>query len=86
MKYQDYIDLGFTRYDMNDAVEEIQTGYGGFSLEKQVYSNISIGVCSGELDKPKMYIKKRNSETNHIIQITPEAVKDLLSAQVEIEI
>lgn len=84
MNYQDYIDLGFKRYDMNDAVEERQTGYGGFSLEKVVFSNVSIGVCSGELDKPKMYIKKRDSETNHIIQITPEAVKDLLSVKVEI--
>jgi len=82
MNYQDYIDLGFTRHDLNDAVEEKQTGYGGFSLERVVFSNVSIGVCSGELDKPKMYIKKRDSETNHIIQITPEAVKDLMEGRI----
>lgn len=82
MNYQDYIDLGFTRHDMNDSVEEKQTGYGGFSLERVVFSNVSIGVCSGELDKPKMYIKKRDSETNHIIQITPEAVKDLMEGRI----
>jgi hypothetical protein len=36
-------------------------------------------VSSGELDKPKLYIKKRNSETYHIIPISTEVVIDLFS-------
>ncbi len=78
MKYKDYIDLGFKRTDLDCAVEFNQTGYGGFALEKKVNKKILISVCSGELDKPKLYIKKRNSETYHIMPITTEAVKDLI--------
>ena len=36
-------------------------------------------VCSYELDNPKLYIKKMNSETYHIIPISTEAVIDLLT-------
>ena len=79
MEYQRYIDLGFERTDMNCGVEFKQTGYSGFALEKQVNKNQSVCVSSGELDKPKLYIKKRNSETYHIIPISTEAVIDLFS-------
>jgi hypothetical protein len=37
-----------------------------------------IEVTSGELDKPKLYIKKKYSDFYHIIPITPDAVIDLL--------
>jgi hypothetical protein len=78
MEYKKYIDLGFERIDMNDAVELRSTGYGGFILKKQINDKIDICVNSGELDKPKLYIKKNNSDTYHILQINTEIVKDLL--------
>jgi len=79
MDYKKYIDLGFERTDLSDSVLFDQTGYGGFALQKKVNENQIVCVDSGELDKPKLYIKKRNSETYHIIPISPEAVIDLFS-------
>jgi hypothetical protein len=77
MEYKKYIDLGFERTDMSCNVEFNQTGYGGFSLEKKVNKRQMVCVTSDELDKPNLYIKKRNSETYHIIPISTEAVIDL---------
>lgn len=79
MKYQDYIDLGFERADMNCSVEFKQTGYHGFYLEKKINERQMVCVTSGELDKPKLYIKKRNSDKYHIIPISTEVVIDLFS-------
>lgn len=79
MNYQKYIDLGFERVEMDCSVEYEQTGYTGFALTKKVTDNISIEATSGHLDKPKMYIKKANSESHHVIDITPQAVVDLLT-------
>lgn len=78
MTYKEYIDLGFERGDMNDAVEFNETGYHGFYLSKKVNKKLMIEVSSGELDKPKLFIKKRNSDTYHIIVINDEMVRDLL--------
>lgn len=78
MKYKEYIELGFKRHDLNDNVEFNNTGYYGFSLEKIVNKKLSICVSCGELDKPKLYIKKRGKIYYNIILITPEIVKDLL--------
>lgn len=79
MEYQKYIDLGFKRVDTNDAVVFKQTGYYGFYLEKKINKRQMVYVNSEELDKPKLCIKKSNSDTYHIIPITPEAVIDLFS-------
>lgn len=78
MHYEKYMDLCFTRHDLRDEVQFKQTGYHGFYLERKITNNIKIGVNSGELDKPKLYIKKYNEEAYHIIDITPEMVTDLL--------
>lgn len=83
MEYKKYIDLGFKRHDLDDQVEFNQTGYRGFSLEKTINEKLSICVASGELDKPKLYIKKRGQQTNHIIDITDEIVMDLLHKEVD---
>lgn len=83
MKYKMYIDLGFKRHDSDDHVEFNETGYGGFSLEKVISDKLSIFAISGDLDKPKLYIKKRNQDTYHIIEITGEIVMDLLHKEVE---
>ncbi len=77
MEYRKYIELGFERTDMADEVEFRQTGFYGFSLELQFKKGISIGVSSTELDKAHLYIKKRNSDTYHILQITDECVLDI---------
>jgi|LakMenEpi03Aug12_release.lakeMendotaPanAssembly.Ray.scaffolds.fasta_scaffold1665338_1 hypothetical protein len=79
MTYQKYIDLGFKRTDMNDSVEFKQTGYYGFALEKRINKKQMVCVVSGELDNPKLYIKKSNSDTYHIMPISTEAVIDLLT-------
>jgi hypothetical protein len=78
MEYQKYIELGFERTDMNDTVEFKHTGHYGFSLVKILNHKMAIGVCSGELDKPKLYIRINNSESNnHVIQITADCVVSL---------
>ena len=78
MEYQEYVRLGFKRHDLDCLVEFKQTGYYGFSLSKKINKRQLIVVTSGELDKPKLYIKKKDSDTYHIIPITPDAVIDLV--------
>lgn len=80
MDYKKYIDLGFIRTDMNDGVEFDQTGYSGFALEGKVNDKISVCVTSGDLDKPKLYIKKSSSGHEcHIMFITCDAVVDMFA-------
>jgi hypothetical protein len=78
MTYQNYIDLGFKRIETKDAHVFRETGYYGYILTKDITDKITIELSFGELNKPKMYIKKRNSETCHIYDITCECVKDLI--------
>lgn len=77
MDYKDYIDLGFKREDFNDNVEFNRTGYGGFCLTKNLNKHIFVQVNSSELDTPKLFIEKSETETYHIIRIPPESVKDI---------
>ena len=62
MQYQNYIDLGFERIELSCAVEFKQTGYHGYALEFKINEKMMIGTASGELDKPKLYIKRKNSD------------------------
>jgi hypothetical protein len=79
MRYKNYVDLGFERIDMNDSVEFDETGWGGYALEKEINSSMSIGVDSRNLSKPNLYIKKYyEKEIYHIIQISIECMKDLI--------
>jgi len=78
MKYIDYVIMGFERTEMSCEVEFKETGYRGFALEKKINDNMMVCVSSGSLDAPKLYIKKGNSETYHIIPIPTEAVFDLV--------
>lgn len=78
MEYQKYIDLGFKRTDLSCSMEYKETGYYGFALEKKVNKKQMICVTSGDLDNPKLYIKKRSSDTYHIIPISIDAMLDLL--------
>jgi hypothetical protein len=77
MNYKDYISFGFDRKDMIDSVEFEKLGYYGYCLTKKLSESVSIEVYSFELDKPKLYIKKRNSDTYHIIQIPCDAIPGL---------
>jgi len=77
MDYKKYIELGFTRTDMNDAVEFNQTGFGGFTLVKELKNNQSIEISSGRLTHPHLYIKKKGKDTYHIISISTEIAVDI---------
>ena len=77
MTYSQYINLGFTRHEMNDQIEFNQTGYTGYSLSAEIDNKLSVCVSSGELDRPKLYIKKPDGDSYHILLITPEMVRDL---------
>lgn len=79
MTYKQYIDLGFTRTELDCKVTELETGYGGFVLTKNINEKMMIEVYCDELNSPKLYIRKGDGESYHIFKITPEAVKDLLT-------
>jgi hypothetical protein len=74
MRYQDYIDRGFKRINLDDAVEFRNTGYGGFILYKKIRKGVSIQVCSGDLHEPKLFIEKKGA----CILILPVTEADLL--------
>ena len=78
MTYEDYINLGFRRTELNCKVTELETGYGGFILSKNINEKMMVELCNDELKSPKLYICKADSDSYHIFKITPEAVKDLL--------
>lgn len=78
MRYKDYIELGFKRFDMKDSVEFDNTGYPGYVLEKHINKKMMVCVNAGELEEPVLFIKKRHSDIQYSrFKITPEAVEDL---------
>ena len=79
MKYQDYIEVGFKRTDMTCGVEFRETGYYGYCLEKKINKRMMVSVSSGDLDKPKLYIKKTDGDSCHIVVIPTDAVIDLFT-------
>lgn len=80
MKYQDYINLGFSRIDTEDGVEFRKTGYGGFFLEYKLNEKVSISVNYGELDCPRLYIERQDSDANgFILNLSSEQVYELIS-------
>ena len=81
MEYQEYIKLGFVREDFDDKIEYQQTGYHGFCLTRKISKKMSISVCSGELDEPKLCINKGDTGLSHSFPISCEAVRDLLSKE-----
>jgi hypothetical protein len=83
MEYQKYIDLGFKRFEINCSVTFRQTGYNEYGLSKKINKRMTIEVVGSDLFKPKLYIKKRNAEQYHIINITPEMVVDIFEKKKE---
>lgn len=76
MNYNQYIELGFKRIDTEDSIEFERTGYYGYLLTIDVYERLCIEVCSGSLDKPKVYYKEKNGDCTCIGTTTPEIVID----------
>ena len=77
MTYEDYIDLGFKRVDLDDSVEVSETGYPGFSLTKKLNRDVTIEVYWRELEWPALYIRKKKSDTYHIVPISLSICKTL---------
>jgi hypothetical protein len=77
MDYQEYIELGFERIDINDGVVFQETGYYGFILIKKITDKITVEVDWEKLDEPRFLIHKPIDGQVHRISITPEMVKDL---------
>jgi hypothetical protein len=78
MRYKDYLELGFERTELDCPVEKNNTGYGGYCLEKRINKGMLISVHSSELESPKLYINKGESDNYHIITVSGDFVKDLL--------
>jgi hypothetical protein len=76
--YDKYIKLGFKRIDIKDNVDFRNTGYHGFILAYELNKSATIEVCYGNLDNPKLYIKKPKSESLHILKLTIEQVAELV--------
>lgn len=79
MNYQDYIDLGFKRIDINDSVEFRRHGYSGYLLVKKINKRMRIEVHFTELDNPILYINKKDSETTYSIDLLPGMVEGIFS-------
>lgn len=78
MEYQEFIDLGFERGEMNDSVLFKQVGYGGFWLTKKLNKYATIEACFPlHKDCAKLYVNKGKSEDNLISYLTDEQVKQL---------
>lgn len=87
MRYQEYIDLGFERYDLNCSVEKEATGYGGYQLTYSLTNTASIVVVYPELDKHKLYLKKDKEldSPNVIVDITQDIMLELIAKAKEVK-
>jgi hypothetical protein len=78
MKYKEYIELGFTREDINDRVEMDFSGYTGYFLNYKVIKNVTIEVYYNELNNPKLYIEKEDGKFQ-IIDLSIEQLHKLVN-------
>lgn len=78
MNYKEYIELGFTRLDLDDSVEMDNTGYGGYILKYQLNKKISIEVYFDELQNPRLFIEKKDSKYS-IIDLSIEQLHKLVN-------
>jgi hypothetical protein len=83
MNYEDYIKLGFERIDMSDVVQFKRKGYYGFALEKKINDIMMVCTDCDSLNEPKLYIRKLNSETWHIRNITTDEVIALFAERID---
>ena len=87
MRYQEYIDLGFERYDLNCSVEKATTGYGGYQLTYRLTKTADIVVLYPELNKHQLYLKKDKElgSPNVIVDITEDIMLDLIAKAKELK-
>lgn len=80
MNYQEYIDLGFERIDINDEVSFERNGYKGFILTKKLRKGVNIEVCSDNLDQPRLYIEKKDHDIEcFILRLNKDMIIELLT-------
>ena len=78
MNYKEYIELGFTRHDLEDSVEMDNTGYGGYILIYQLNKKILIEVYYDELQTPRLYVDKKDNKSS-IIDLSIEQLIKLVN-------
>ena len=78
MNYKEYIELGFTRHDLDDSVEMDNTGYGGYILIYQLNKKISIEVYYDELQTPRLCVDKKDNKFA-IIDLSIEQLNKLVN-------
>lgn len=76
MKYQEYIEFGFTRVDIKDNVQFQETGYYGYYLTKKLTDSVSIQLYDSELNKPKLYMD--NADKTYFVTLSIEQLKEIL--------
>jgi hypothetical protein len=79
MKYIDYIELGFKRYDTNDSVHFNATGNQSFVLTYEVSKELSIDVVM-EQDVPILHYKGYR-----LCELTVDQVKQILNCQYDLK-
>jgi hypothetical protein len=80
MNYQEYIDLGFERIDINDEVSFERNGYKGFILTKKLRKGVNIEVCSDNLGQPRLYIEKKDHDIEcFILRLNKDMIIELLT-------
>ena len=80
MNYQEYIDLGFERIDINDEVSFERNGYKGFILTKKLRKGVNIEVCSDNLNQPRLYIEKKDHDIEcFILRLNKDMIIELLT-------
>lgn len=78
MNYKEYIELGFTRHDLEDSVEMDNTGYGGYILIYQLNKKILIEVYYDELQTPRLFVDKKDNKSA-IIDLSIEQLIKLVN-------
>ena len=78
MNYKEYLNLGFKRVNLDDNVEECQTGYKGYFLFKRLSSRMYLEVYYREMNEPILVIKPKDKHDLHIqIRINEHQCRDL---------
>lgn len=87
MRYQEYIDMGFERYDLNCSVMKEATGYGGYQLTYKLTKTADIVVLYPELNKHQLYLKKDKEleSRNVIVDITQDIMLELIAKAKEVK-
>lgn len=86
MRYQEYIDMGFERYNLNCSVEKAATGYGGYQLTYSLTNTACIVVVYPELDKQRLHLDTGEElySRNVIVDITQDIMLDLIAKAKEV--